>query len=369
MAKIKFFGLDRMYSNLKAELLDAIDVVYTSGNALDGENTRKFEKSIASRCNRQYAVAVNSCTQALEFACRYNTRIDNQSNSGNVAIPAISFPATYNAAKVATRDVVIYDVDKEGLLDLYKLTTKEDNITTILYVNLYGNIIDYNKLKVLTEFFDKKMYVIEDAAQSFGASYNGIPSGKLGDVSCLSFDPTKNLPNFGSGGMLLCDTIDEANAFRDWRNNGKENHFMHIGTNSRMSEADCAQMLVKLKYFDLWQERRKQIAEYYSEQLSEVVRIPHVEPGVVHAWHKYVIHVADRHKLQHRLADKGIETRIHYDKSLTQLDSAFELFNEHKTPNALSFVQTCLSLPIYPELSDSEVEYIADQINRHYYSL
>jgi dTDP-4-amino-4,6-dideoxygalactose transaminase len=359
-----------MYQNHREEFLDASDKVYKTGNVLGGEYTKQFERDMAKRCGRKYAVTTNSCTQALEFACRFNPRkSEPYSNSGNVYIPMVTFPATYNAARLAGRDVKFVDVDSEGLMDLSDLTTKADNITTILYVNLYGNVLDYDKLKVTAEFFDKKMYIIEDAAQSLGASYNGVPSGKLGNVSCLSFDPTKNLPNFGSGGMILCDTIDELSAFGDYRSNGKVNDYMNIGTNSRMSEADCAQMLVKLQYFDQWQARRKAIAEYYSDMLAGTVRIPRVEEKVVHAWHKYVIHTTTRHGLQHHLSGKGIETRIHYDRTLDQLDSAFDISTFHRnsnTANATSFVQTCLSLPIYPELLDSEVEFIAKQVKRHY---
>ena len=186
-----------------------------------------------------------------------------------------------------------------------------------MYVNLYGNTVDYDRFRLQTEFFSaKKLNVIEDAAQSFGASYRGIPSGKMGDISVLSFDPTKNLNNYGSGGVVLTDDARVASNILNERNNGKESEHHFSGTNSKMSEADCAQMLVKLQYFDAWQERRAQIADYYSTELLKFVTVPVATPGAVHAWHKYVIRAEHRNKLQHHMSLAGVETKIHYSQTL-----------------------------------------------------
>jgi dTDP-4-amino-4,6-dideoxygalactose transaminase len=282
---IPFFGIRRQYALHREELLTATDDVYRSGQVLDGMYTMRFEEAIARRCDRAYAITVNSGTQGLKFALQ-----QFEDDNDALIIPAVSFVATVNmAAQSAFKNTHMVDVDAQGLMYLESLERAhiEDNVTTVMYVNLYGNTIDYDRFRLQTEFFtSQRLNVIEDAAQSFGASYRGIPSGKMGDISVLSFDPTKNLNNYGSGGMVLIDDAGVAANIRNERNNGKESEHEYAGTNSKMSEADCAQMLVKLQYFDAWQERRTRIAEYYSTELLKFVDVPAATPGAVHAWHK-----------------------------------------------------------------------------------
>ena len=368
--KIPFFGVDRQYQTLRQEILDASDLVYSTGKVLDGVHTRAFEKTIAKMTERRYACAVGSCTQALIFAQR---AVDNEHFRGSrnkVLIPAQSFVATLNSVIEAGFDPVFCDVDSQtGLIDLNTIPVVADEIAAIMYVNLFGNVVDQERLISYMEMFsEQKIPVIEDAAQSFGAYYRGVPSGKLGDVSCLSFDPTKNLNNYGSGGMILTDDPAIWELVRDYRDNGKMNDHVQSGTNSKMSEADCAQMLVKLKYFDQWQARRKEIAEYYTEELDGLVGIPPVDMNVEHAWSKFVIHYHSRGTLYTDLANMGVETRITYDLPLHQHTVTFGLMpfdDSGILEGAEDFSRTCLSLPIYPELEDYEIEYVVDAIRQN----
>ena len=370
--KIPFFGVDRQYQNLREEILDATDKVYASGRVLDGTYTKQFERTIAKMTERRYACAVGSCTQALIFALR---AVDNEYFRGSrnkVLIPAQSFVATINAVLEAGFDPVFCDVDAQtGLMDLNTIPVHADELAAIMYVNLFGNILNQEQLITYMEMFsEEKIPIIEDAAQSFGAYYRGVPSGKLGDVSCLSFDPTKNLNNYGSGGMILTDDSAIWELVNDYHDNGKGNDNMQSGTNSKMSEADCAQMLVKLKYFDSWQARRKEIAEYYSEELDGLVGIPPVDMNVEHAWSKFVIHHHSRSSLYTDLLNMGVETRINYDTPLHQQSVAFSFIPFDDTgvlEGAENFSRTCLSLPIYPELEDYEVEYVVDAIKQSIY--
>jgi dTDP-4-amino-4,6-dideoxygalactose transaminase len=331
---------------------------------LDGENTVKFERAIAQRCHRKFAVTVNSCTQGLLFAL-----MSSVPATSRVLIPAVSFAATINSVLMTGHEPVICDIDANGLIDLESMNfgLNGNGVNTIMYANLFGHVIDWDRFKLQTDFFNENMFVIEDAAQSFGARYRDIPSGKLGDVSVLSFDPTKNLPNYGSGGMILTDDIDILEAVTDLKDNGKLNAHSNFGTNSKMSESDCAQMLVKLKYFDSWQQRRHSIATYYADQLSAVVDVALPGPDVTSAWHKFVLRTSQRHALADHLKSQGIETRVHYDRALydmpvgyDSINYATELFRE-----ATAFTTECLSLPIYPELQDSEVEQVVETV-RHY---
>jgi len=369
--KIPFFGVDRQYNDLREEILDAIDKAYASGRVLDGNYTRQFEKTVAKMTERRYACAVGSCTQALIFALR---AVDNEWFRGSrnkILIPAQSFVATINSVIEAGFDPVFCDVDAQtGLMDLSTIPVQANELAAIMYVNLFGNILNQEQLITYMEMFsEEKIPVIEDAAQSFGAYYRGVPSGKLGDVSCLSFDPTKNLNNYGSGGMILTDDPAIWELVNDYHDNGKGNEHIQSGTNSKMSEADCAQMLVKLKYFDQWQKRRAEIAKYYTEELDGLVGIPPVDMNVEHAWSKFVIHHHSRSSLYTDLLNMGVETRINYETPLHQQSVAFS-FTSFDTragilEGAENFSRTCLSLPIYPELEDYEVEYVVEAIKQN----
>jgi len=359
--KVPFFGVDRQYAELREEIIDAIDQVYLTGQVLDGVCTLKFEKEIAGRCNRKFGIAVNSCTQGLVFA--QQTCIQAESK---ILIPTLSFAATLNSVLYAGHTPVFCDTDQNALLDLESMdiALKGAGVNCIMYANLFGHTIDYDRLRLQTEFFSDDIFVIEDAAQSFGATYKGQPSGSLGNISVLSFDPTKNLNNYGSGGMILTDSYSVYEDLMDLRDNGKIMGHQGFGTNSKMSEADCAVMLIKLQYFDRWQARRRAIAEYYTEQLDGYVDIINPGSDVESAWSKFVIRLSERHGLRARLYMTGIETKFHYDKPLFELpvgfnyiDYAHELFRE-----STAFSRECLSLPIYPELTDSEVEHVVESI-------
>jgi dTDP-4-amino-4,6-dideoxygalactose transaminase len=365
---IPFFGLDRQYHNLRDEIMTMTDFIHSTGKVLDGPYTAQFEDAMARRCQREYAIAVNSCSQALLFSLLYYS---HTCANKRVLLPSISYPATSNAVTMAGFKTFFVDIDDTGMLDINAIDIYKYKIDCVLYVNLYGNVIDYDKLRLVTHFFDKGYPVIEDAAQSFGAVYKGIPSGKLGSASCLSFDPTKNLPNYGSGGMILTDDIDLWKFSTNIRNNGKDSNFQMMGTNSRMSEVDCANMIIKLKYFDNWQTRREKIAKYYIERLGNIVEFPEVSTDVTkHAWSKFVIFNIDQRVLLNHLKTNKIEAKIHYDTMLPALTSSRDPYTvglpEDNYPNSLKLTRTALSLPIYPELADSEVEYIVETIIRFY---
>lgn len=372
--KIQFTGLVRQYQNLRSELIDINDRVYASGVMVDGVYTAQFEEAIAARTDRKYAIAVNSCSQALimgisTFRILYDIK--------HILVPAVSAAATVNSVLMTGATPVFIDVDKNALMDLALLDQEPDGaFQMIMYVNLFGNILDYDKLQVLNKFFrGVNVPIIEDAAHSFGASYKGIPSGKLGDVSCLSFDHTKSLPNYGTGGMLLTDDAILAGIFLDLRNNGYSSQHAQAGTNCKMSEADCAQMLVKLRHFDAWQDRRTAIAKYYSEQLHDLVVVPKANDDVVHAWHAYVIYVedavsCDATALMQTLSHYGVETKQYYKEPLTNLDVSFDhiQFSKKSFNAATNHCYTCVGLPIYPEMTDTEVEYVVDRI-KHYFRM
>ena len=369
---VAFTGLPRQYQNLKEELAEASDRVLSTGRVLDGEYTAQFEAAMAKRCDRQYAITTNSCTQALIIA---QWALDLHGK--RVAVPTQSFAATLNSTVLAQNTPVFYDVDHSAMLDFDKINFRDDSIDAVMYVNLFGHILDYDKLALLTKYWHESQSIklIEDAAQSFGATYKGRPSGSFGDVSVLSFDPTKNLPNYGSGGMILTNDPTVALMCINYKDNGKYNGHVLTGTNSKMSEVDCAHMLIKLGHFDEWQKRRAEIADFYTQNLVGYVDVNLPSDDVESAWHKYVIHVNNRSRLQGSLKKAGIETKVHYPTPLHLLDLAF---NYHPgatatsnpiigaCPMANQHSRTALSLPIYPEMSDAEVEYVTESVIEYY---
>jgi dTDP-4-amino-4,6-dideoxygalactose transaminase len=360
-SKIPFFGVDRQYQFLRDEILEVTDSVYRSGNVLDNKYTKHFEAAVAHRCHRKFAVAVNSGTQGLLLSLIACLPADSR-----VLIPTLSFAATINTVLMAGSIPVFCDTDQNALMDLESMdqALTGAGVNCIMYANLFGHTVDWDRFRVQTEFFNEDIYVIEDAAQSFGAFYKNQPSGSLGDLSVLSFDPTKNLNNYGSGGMILTNSSTVYESIINLRDNGKVSGHTTPGTNSKMNESDCAQMLVKLKYFDAWQIRRTEIAEYYISELAEYVDV--VLPGVdvVSAWSKFVIRITERHGLKDYMASCGIDTKFHYDTPLFELpvgyeyiDYARELFRE-----STAFSREAISLPIYPELTDLEIEKIAQTV-------
>ena len=366
---IKMYGVDRQYQNLRKEILDTTDRVLSTGQVLDGEYTTRFEIEMAHRLNRDHAVCVNSATTGLVFALKSLFSSDKP----GLLIPAVSYVATLNAAILSKySNIQICDIDASGLIDLEKTNLSLGaDIQTVMYPNLFGNTVDWDRFKIMTEFFGSdRVRVIEDAAQSFGASFKGVPSGNMGDVSVLSFDPTKNLNNFGSGGMVLTDDGNVNEIVRNLRDNGKHTGHEMPGINSKMSEVDCAIMLIKLKKFNAWQARRTEIANYYTKELQEYLEVPQTTAGTVPAWSKYVIRARNRNTLRQHLSYNDIESKITYSRALYE-----EFAGRNYAPVALTgddgwechrFTRECLSLPIYPELYDSEVERVVKTIREYF---
>jgi dTDP-4-amino-4,6-dideoxygalactose transaminase len=201
--------------------------------------------------------------------------------------------------------------------------------------------------------------IIEDAAQHWLAA----DCTRIGKVAAISFDPMKNLTAYGNGGAVVTNDSDIFDFVRAWRDNGKSTH-NETGTNSRMSELDCAHMMVKTRHIDTWQVRRAKIAGYWRERLrkSDIRCLIDQENCHDHAYHKFVIDINNRDILQKNLAIRKIETKIHYIQPLHELGT----FRQYPGPDILScssaLSRRVLTLPLYPELSDLEVEYVIDQV-------
>lgn len=355
---IPFTGLKRQYASLRTELLEATDNVLASGNLMNGIHTTYFEDWLALKNKSSHAVTCHSGTQALEILAGFykrNLRLYSYINPGfvpTVLIPAMTFPASANAFIRAGWNVRFIDTDVYGNLDSTKLPTSVD-YHAILGIGLYGSALP-SGINVYNTC------LIEDAAQHW-LSNNCT---RVGLGSAISFDPMKNLSNYGNGGAIVTNDRGLVEYARNWIDNGKVSQHAELGTNSRMSEVDCAQMMVKVKRLDTWQRKRKDIAEYWVSKLQDTpVRCLINNANIdKHCFHKFVIDINNRDAVKDKLQQRGIETKIHYKDPLHELP----VFQEYSGPNILSVASSLsrriLSLPIYPELTDSEIEYIIDQV-------
>jgi dTDP-3-amino-3,4,6-trideoxy-alpha-D-glucose transaminase len=352
---IPFTGIRKQYNNLRTEILDATDIVLRSGQLMSGNYTYEFEDWLARRNHQPYAVTCHSGTQALEIIAEwYRTQL-GVPDIPTVAVPTMTYPATLNAFVRAGWNIHIVDTDQYGVMDLAKLEHNTD-VQAICGVGLYGQSVA-NMTQTLWALTHP---IIEDGAQHWLSN----DCQRVGDCA-ISFDPTKNLANYGNGGAVITANAGLKDFAQNWISNGKHSRHAEIGTNSRMSEIDCAQMLVKTRYIDQWQQRRRTIAKHWMEMLKG-------KPWITcliddsnfdkHCFHKFVIHVDNRDILQRNLALRGVETKVHYPTPMHELPA----YQHYPCPDLLSagssLARRCLSLPIYPELTDLEVEYVIDSV-------
>lgn len=352
---IPFLGLKKQYHNLRQEILDVTDEVLRSGVLMEGNYTAEFSHWLKKTNNTKYAILCHSGTQALEIIAQYMADYITDSQLPTVIVPALTYPATANAWVRSGWNLHILDTDSHGQIN-YKTLEKDVKYHAVCLVGLYGQSIKNHWPK-----FDDA--IVEDAAQHWLAE-NSV---RRGIASAISFDPTKNLSNYGNGGAVLTDSYELSQYAKDYIRNGKYHRHANVGTNSRMSEVDCAQMLVKTKYITSWQQRRYDIAKYWIDKLKNTSVRSLIDDSNFkdHCYHKFVIDVDNRDILQRNLAIKKVETKVHYADPLQELPA----FQHYQSPNALgasySLSRRCLSLPIYPELTDLEVEYVIDTVLAH----
>jgi dTDP-4-amino-4,6-dideoxygalactose transaminase len=353
--RIPFIGLQKQYHNLRQEILDVTDQVLRSGQIMNGNWTAEFEHWLAKTNGVKYAITCHSGTQALEIIASFYFRLFNY--RPRVLIPSLTYPATATAFARAGWDLHFVDVDSHGIMTHSRVPDSIEYDAMCL-VGLYGAGLS----KYLRGYDLDSVITIEDAAQHW------ISAGfeRLGTVASISFDPTKNLGNFGNGGAVVTNYPDIAEWARNWRDNSKTSGWSLTAesTNSRMSEVDCAQMMVKTRHLASWQQRREQIARYWIERLEDTnVRCLIDQSNVdSHCFHKFVIDCDNRDWVQKQMTVRRVETRVHYEKPLHEMFMFQQFAGPGFLASASALSRRVLSLPIYPELTDLEVEYIIDQL-------
>jgi len=338
--KIAVLDLVGEYNQLKDEINHAVQRVLESGRFILSEDVVSFEKSLAQYTQCGFAFGVASGTDAL-----------------SVALMALD---------IGPRDEVITTP-----FTFFATTRIEDALTehskAIMPVDLYGQSCDMEPIMHIARTHGLK--VIEDAAQALGAEHKDKKVCSLADIACLSFYPTKNLSCYGDGGALTTSDEELAKEIPPLRLHGARDKYHHekLGRNSRLDAIQAAILSVKLKYLDTWNSRRIEIAARYDERLAECVTIPHRETYNKHAYHQYTIRAERRDELRQYLAEKGIPTTIYYPVPMhLQPALGYLRYKEDDLPEAEKAAKEVLSLPIYPQMSDDAVDYIAEAVREFY---
>jgi dTDP-4-amino-4,6-dideoxygalactose transaminase len=363
---IFYYNLDRFFNIHRKTISDIFTDAMKDGQYLQGNETNELEKKLAGFTNRNHTITCGSGTDALFFALK-SLAINGDDE---ILVPAFSFISTATAITRAGATPIFTDLDPgNGLMDLndakHKITSKTK---AILFVDLYGNMPDGNTLETFAK--THKLYLIEDAAQAIGSERDGKKAGSLGDISIFSFDPTKPIHAFGTGGAILTDDKKIADYCKAARQNGKNpktGQYDQFGINSRISESQTALIHWQLKTIDSQLSKRKTLANHYKSKLKNLPLETMVSEQFHYTgnFHKFVIQTKHRDVLKQLLAKHGIETRIHYGKCLYE-HRVLSDYHSH-CPNAETLANEVLSLPFYPELSIAEIDYICEHI-KHYYS-
>jgi dTDP-4-amino-4,6-dideoxygalactose transaminase len=359
---VKLLDLQAQYLPLRNEIRRAIDEVCDQQALILGPHVERFEKNLATYCNTRHAVGVSSGTDALLCALMAL----GVGPGDEVICPSFTFFATAGSIArlgavpvFADIDPRTFNLDSSGIKGKITKQTK-----AIMPVHLFGQVADMDAINEVAGKHD--LPVIEDAAQAIGAKRNGKPACSLGFAGCLSFYPTKNLGAFGDAGAICTNDDAFAERCRKLRVHGSGHTYYHemIGGMFRLAALQAAVLDVKLKHLDDWHAGRRRNAAIYDEMLagSKVVT-PQIEPANWSIYNQYVVRVPNRDAVKQRLADRGIGSAVYYPLPL-HLQTCFEYLGvgEGALPETERACREVLALPVYPELPEEQVRYVAQEL-------
>ncbi len=352
---IPFLELKRQYNSIKSEVDAAIAGTFERGNFILGEKVEAFEKAFARYCNAKHCVSVGSGTDALNISMMAL----GVKSGDEVVMPSHTFVATAFAAVNVGAKPVFADIDEKtcniSASGIKKAMTEKTK--TILPVHLYGQYCDMAQIMEIAK--KKSLSVIEDCSQSHGAEYKGKRQ-VFGDVACYSFYPTKNLGCYGDGGAVVTNDDNVADKLRLLRNYGQSKKYEHVafGYNTRLDEIQAAILLVKLKHLDSWNEKRRKLASLYNGLLGDSVITPSEASYAKHVYYIYGVRSRKRDALQSHLEKNGVKTLIHYPIPVHK-QKVFCRYNSQRLEVTERVASEILSLPMFPELTEAEVEEVA----------
>jgi dTDP-4-amino-4,6-dideoxygalactose transaminase len=363
--KVESFTLKKQYEQIKDELKGPIEKVMYSGGFILGEDVGLFEQEFSAYCGVKYGIGVNSGTDALFLACL----ACGIGKGDEVVTPTYTYIATSFGISIAGATPVFVDTEEKtyniDASKIEKAITKKTK--AILLVHLYGHAADLDPIMQIAKKY--KLKVIEDCAQAHGALYKNKKVGSFGDAACFSFYPTKNLGAFGDGGMIITNSEeikDKALLLRDYGRKGRYENIIK-GYNSRLDTLQAAMLRVKLKHLDEWNEKRRENAALYTKLFKEknIEAVFSYEADYArHVYHQYTIRVKNRKDTMKKLADKGINPLIHYPIPVHMQECYKELkYKKGDFPIAEKCCEGIMSLPMYPELTEEEIRYVAEQLS------
>jgi len=364
---VPFVDLKLQYKNLRDELMPLVDEVFSNAQFILGPKVEAFEKAFATYCGTKHAIAVNSGTAALQLLLRAH----GIKPGDEVILPANTFFATAEAVLLEGAVPVLVDCEPEaGLIDVAAL---EKAITpktkAILPVHLFGQPVDLDEILAIAR--SRKILVIEDACQAHGALYKGKRVGGLADGGAFSFYPGKNLGAYGEGGAVTTNDDDIAATIRMLREHGMPRRYVHevVGWNERMDGVQGAVLGVKLPKLDSWNDSRRMHAKAYREKLTGVGDLTFFaeKPERQGVYHLFVVQTARRDELQTFLNGKGIQTGIHYPIPVHLQEAVASLgHKEGDFPVSEKLAKTMLSLPMFGELTDAQVDEVCAAVRGFY---
>jgi dTDP-4-amino-4,6-dideoxygalactose transaminase len=375
--KVPLLDLKEQYKTIKKEILKTVEEVFDSQYFILGPKVASLEKEIAEYCFTKHAVGVSSGTDALLISLM---AADIGVKDMVITTPYTFFATAGCIARSGARPVFVdidpetYNISPERLESAIDSMTQTElkRLKAVIPVHLYGQCADMAPILKICEKYD--LVVIEDAAQAIGAEYSGKRAGSMGDFGCFSFFPSKNLGAFGDGGIVTTNSDDFYEKLCTLRAHGSKPKYYHklIGGNFRLDAFQAAVVSIKLKYLDQWTTARQKNAQNYRSLfehagLEDLVKLP-VEKEDRHIYNQFVIRVRERRDdLRGFLNEAGIGTEVYYPVSM-HLQECFSDLNYKKGdfPKAEYAALHTVALPIYPELSDDQIEYVVEKIKEFY---
>ncbi|MEA2276726.1 MAG: hypothetical protein QOC78_1686 [Solirubrobacteraceae bacterium] len=358
--RVPFVDLARVTSAQRDVLADALQGVVDSGWFVLGEQGRSFEAEFARACGVHDAVGVGSGTDAIEITLRALDigEGDEVLTQANTCVPTVA------AIERAGAIPVLCDVDAESaVMDPESLDAAIGPATrAVVVVHLYGQCADMASIAAVCE--RRGVALVEDCAQAHGARLDDRHAGSFGVAGCFSFYPTKNLAALGDGGAVVTDDLELAERIRRLRQYGQIDRYEHVerGVNSRLDELQAAVLRTRLPSLEQANDRRREIADQYAEALGGTSARPLLRLGArVHAFHLFVTRVPDREAFQSDLLRDGIQTLVHYPRPVHGQPPYRELGENARVSlrNAETLAREIVSLPLYPELTDAEIDHVA----------
>lgn len=361
---IPILQLNTQYSQIQEEIEEAVLTALRSTAYINGPEVGLFEKEFATWHGVDDAVGVGSGTEALHLA----VRALELAPEDEVIAPAFTFIATAGAVALAGVKPAFCDIDpclfNIDPADLKKRITSKTK--AIVVVHLFGHPAPMDEILEIAK--EHNLYVIEDCAQATGAEYKGRKVGTMGDFGCFSFFPSKNLGGIGDGGMVLANKPEMLEKVRVLKSHGSKVKYYHdiLGTNSRLDTVQAAALRVKLKYLDQWNNERRRVAERYVENLKDHIQVPGEMKDCRHVFHQFTTRVPHRDEFKQHLEEQGVGSMIYYPVSLHQQGAFAELnYDDSDFPITRKAQEEVLSLPMFPELSNEQVDEICEKVKSY----